>query len=70
MVKHVVRFMREEEGATAVEYGLMVALIAGAIVVAVTLIGLGYLIPLLIVAGIVFLVVRLVRRRRAPADGT
>ena len=39
MVKHVVRFMREEEGATAVEYGLMVALIAGAIVVAVTLIG-------------------------------
>jgi hypothetical protein len=39
-------------------------------VVAVTLIGLGYLIPLLIVAGIVFLVVRLVRRRRAPADGT
>ena len=39
MVKYVVRFMREEEGATAVEYGLMVALIAGAIVVAVTLIG-------------------------------
>ena len=39
MLKHVVRFMREEEGATAVEYGLMVALIAGAIVVAVTLIG-------------------------------
>lgn len=34
-------------------------------VVAVTLIGLGYLIPLLIVAGIVFLVVRFVRRRRA-----
>lgn len=39
MVKHIVRFMREEEGATAVEYGLMVALIAGAIVVAVTLLG-------------------------------
>ena len=39
MVKHVVRFMREEEGATAVEYGLMVALIAGAIVIAVTLVG-------------------------------
>jgi len=39
MVKQVVRFMREEEGATAVEYGLMVALIAGAIVVAVTLLG-------------------------------
>lgn len=31
MMKHVVRFMREEEGATAVEYGLMVALIAAVI---------------------------------------
>ena len=39
MVKHIVRFMKEEDGATAVEYGLMVALIAGAIVVAVTLLG-------------------------------
>jgi pilus assembly protein Flp/PilA len=39
MVKHIVRFMREEDGATAVEYGLMVALIAGAIVIAVRLIG-------------------------------
>lgn len=39
-------------------------------VVAMILIGLGYLIPLLIVAGIVFLVVQLVRRRRAPADET
>lgn len=39
MVKHIVRFMREEEGATAVEYGLMVALIAGAIIVSVTLLG-------------------------------
>ena len=39
MVKHIVRFMQEEEGATAVEYGLMVALIAGAIIVSVTLIG-------------------------------
>ena len=28
MVKQIVRFMREEEGATAVEYVLMVALIA------------------------------------------
>ena len=28
MVKHIVRFMKEEDGATAVEYGLMVALIA------------------------------------------
>lgn len=39
MVKHIVRFMREEEGATAVEYGLMVALIAVAIVIAVTTLG-------------------------------
>jgi pilus assembly protein Flp/PilA len=39
MVKHIVRFMREEEGATAVEYGLMVALIAVAIVVTVGLLG-------------------------------
>ena len=28
-----------DEGATAVEYGLMVALIAGAIIIAVTLVG-------------------------------
>jgi pilus assembly protein Flp/PilA len=33
------RFTREEKGATAVEYGLMVALIAVVIIVAVTLIG-------------------------------
>ena len=39
MVKHIVRFMREEEGATAVEYGLMVALIAVVIIGAVTLLG-------------------------------
>ena len=39
MVKHVVRFMREEDGTTAVEYGLMIALITGALVLAVT--GLG-----------------------------
>ncbi len=30
---------RDDRGATAVEYGLMVALIAGVIIVAVTLIG-------------------------------
>jgi hypothetical protein len=35
-------------------------------VIAVTLIGLGYLIPLLIVAGIVVVIVRSVRRRREP----
>ena len=39
MVKHIVRFMKEEDGATAVEYGLMVALIAVAIVGTVGLIG-------------------------------
>ena len=39
MVKHIVRFMKEEDGATAVEYGLMVALIAAVIVTAVTNIG-------------------------------
>ncbi len=33
------RFVREEEGATAVEYGLMVALIAVVIIAAVTLLG-------------------------------
>jgi len=39
MMKHVVRFMREDEGATAPEYGLMVALIAVVIIGAVTLLG-------------------------------
>ncbi|MDZ4733706.1 MAG: Flp family type IVb pilin [Nitrospirota bacterium] len=39
MVKHIVRFMKEEDGATAVEYGLMVALIAVVIIGAVTLLG-------------------------------
>ena len=39
MVKHIVRFMKEEDGATAVEYGLMVALIAAVIVGTVALIG-------------------------------
>jgi len=39
MLKHVVRFMREDEGATAPEYGLMVALIAVVIIGAVTLLG-------------------------------
>ena len=39
MVKHIVRFMKEEEGATAVEYGLMVALIAVVIIVSVRTLG-------------------------------
>jgi len=33
------RFWKEEEGATAVEYGIMVALIAAVIIVSVGLIG-------------------------------
>ena len=39
MVKHIVRFMKEEDGATAVEYGLMVALIAVVIIGAVSVLG-------------------------------
>ena len=39
MVKHIVRFMREEDGTTAVEYGLMIALISAALVLAVGLLG-------------------------------
>ena len=39
MVKQIVQFMREEEGATAVEYGLMVALIAAVIVITVKTLG-------------------------------
>ena len=39
MVTHMMRFLNEEEGATAVEYGLMIALIAMAIIVSVRLIG-------------------------------
>jgi pilus assembly protein Flp/PilA len=39
MVKHIVRLMREQEGTTAVEYGLMVALISAALVAAVALLG-------------------------------
>ena len=40
MLKTLVKFQnRDERGATAVEYGLMVALIAVVIIVAVTLLG-------------------------------
>ena len=38
-MKKLVRFLREEEAATMVEYGLMVALIAIVCIIAVTLIG-------------------------------
>ncbi len=39
MLQHLKTFMRDEEGASAVEYGLLVALIAAVIIVAVTTIG-------------------------------
>ena len=39
MMSQVMRFVREEEGATALEYGLLAALIAAAIVTAVTSLG-------------------------------
>jgi pilus assembly protein Flp/PilA len=39
MLSHMMRFVEEEDGATAVEYGLMVSLIAATIIAAVTLIG-------------------------------
>jgi pilus assembly protein Flp/PilA len=38
-MKHVMRFLRDEEGATAVEYGIMVAAIAAVIIGAVILVG-------------------------------
>ena len=38
-MKKLIAFLKDEEGATAVEYALMVALIAGVIVAAVTLLG-------------------------------
>ncbi len=39
MMSHVLKFVRDEEGATALEYGLLAALIAAAIVTAVTNLG-------------------------------
>jgi pilus assembly protein Flp/PilA len=39
MLKALVKFQNRERGATAVEYGLMVALIAVVIILAVTAIG-------------------------------
>ncbi|MGB8857194.1 MAG: Flp family type IVb pilin, partial [Burkholderiales bacterium] len=38
-MKAIMNFIREEEGAAAVEYGLLVALIAAVIVLAVTSLG-------------------------------
>lgn len=39
MSKFVTRFMKDESGATAIEYGLIVALIAVVIITAVTTVG-------------------------------
>ncbi len=39
MTKFVTRFMKDESGATAIEYGLIVALIAVVIISAVTAVG-------------------------------
>ena len=41
MMNHIMRFVRDEEGATALEYGLLAALIAAAIIGAVTQLGQG-----------------------------
>ncbi len=38
-MERIKRFFKDESGATAVEYGLMVALIAGVIILAVTTLG-------------------------------
>lgn len=38
-MKKLMKFFKEEDGATAVEYGLMVALIAVVIITAVSLLG-------------------------------
>ena len=38
-MKKLIDFFKDEEGATAVEYGLLVALIAVVIIVAVTAVG-------------------------------
>uniref|UniRef100_I2Q700 Flp pilus assembly protein, pilin Flp n=1 Tax=Desulfovibrio sp. U5L TaxID=596152 RepID=I2Q700_9BACT len=39
MIRAITNFVRDEEGATAVEYGLMVALIAAVLVGVVTTLG-------------------------------
>ena len=39
MLKNLAKLFRDEEGATAVEYGLIVAAIAGVIIVVVFLLG-------------------------------
>jgi pilus assembly protein Flp/PilA len=38
-MKKIIRFLKDEEGATAVEYGMLVALVADVVVTAVKLLG-------------------------------
>jgi len=38
-MKKLMKFFKDEDGATAVEYGIMVALIAAVIILAVTFVG-------------------------------
>ena len=40
-MERLLRFLREEDGVTAIEYGLIAALIAVGIIVAVTAVGTG-----------------------------
>jgi pilus assembly protein Flp/PilA len=53
MVKPIVRFMREEDGTTAVEYGLMIALISAALVAAVLLLGTNLTTQFTTIAGLI-----------------
>ncbi len=39
MITNLTKFLREEDGATAIEYGLIAALISVVIIAAVTLVG-------------------------------
>lgn len=39
MSRNIINFLKDEEGATAIEYGLIAALVAVAIVVALTTLG-------------------------------
>ncbi len=41
MIKNIKTFLRAEDGATAIEYGLIAALISVVIIAAVTLVGTG-----------------------------
>jgi len=38
-MQHIINFLRKDDGATALEYGLIAALIAGVIIAAVTTLG-------------------------------